>query len=263
MIEATAALIGGLSWQTLAMIVGVAFVASVFAGTTGFGLGPILILVLAPILGIKAVLPTLAVTAAMNNLTRIAAFWSHIHWRVAGICLCTGIPGVLAGTLIYDALSADAVAVLLGVLLSGVLIGRNLKGRLFQAREMRLGTGGILAVSAFMGVVSGAAANTGVIIISMLLSSGIEGAALLGTKAVIVVGITGARSAMFAGLDVLTAELAFIGFLVGCCTVPGIALSRLLVHRIPVHIHTRALECVIALGAVSFLWRGLRGYGVF
>ena len=199
----------------------------------------------------------------MNNLTRIAAFWSGIRWRTAALSLSTAVPGVMAGTLIYDRLSEDAIALLLGVLLSAVLIGRNIpKGKLFQAREMRPGTGGVLSVSLFIGVLSGAASNTGVIMISMLLSCGIEGAALLGTKAVMVVGITGTRSLMFAGLDILTWELAFIGFLIGCCTVPGIALSRMLVNCIPVHIHTRALECVIAFGALSFLWRGLRGYGV-
>lgn len=264
MIDAVMTLVASLSWETIAMIVGIAFVGSVFAGTTGFGLGPILILVLAPIIGIKAVLPTLAVTAAMNNLTRIAAFWSGIRWCIAALSLTTAIPGVMAGTLIYDRLSDNAIALLLGVLLSAVLIGRNIpKGKLFQAREFRLGTGGILSVSLFIGVLSGAASNTGVIMISMLLSAGIEGVALLGTKAVMVVGITGTRSLMFAGLDILTWEMVFIGFLIGCCTVPGIALSRLLVDRIPTHIHTRALEGVIALGALSFLWRGLRGYGVF
>ncbi len=264
MIDAAVALVSGLSWTTIALIAAVSFVVAIFAGATGYGLGPVLILILAPIVGIKAVLPVLAVTSAMNNVARVAAFWSGIHWRIAGLCLITAVPGVMAGTLIYDRMSADAVALLLGALLAIVMIGRKLpKDRLTKARGYRVGTGGLLGASLGIGVISGAAASTGLVVMTLLLSAGIEGVALLGTKAAIVLGMVSTRMTMFSGLDVLTGELALIGFVIGCVTVPGIWVSRWVVDRVPVHIHTRLLELVIAGGAMAFLWRGLRGYGVF
>jgi uncharacterized membrane protein YfcA len=263
MIESAAAILGALSWGTLALIAGAAFIVAIFAGATGYGLGPVLILMLAPIVGVKAVLPVLAVTAAMNNIARVAAFWSGIHWKVAVLCMVTAVPGVMAGTLIYDRLSADAVALMLGVLLAIVMAGRKLPtGWLATARGYRLGNRGLLGVSACLGVISGAAANTGLLVMTMLLSAGIEGVALLGTKAALMVGMVSTRMAMFGGLDVLTGELALIGFIIGCVTVPGIGLSRLIVDRVPVHIHTWLLEAVIAGGALAFLWQGLWGYGL-
>jgi uncharacterized membrane protein YfcA len=100
--------------------------------------------------------------------------------------------------------------------------------------------------------------GTGVILISLLMATGLEGAALIATDAAISATMGAFKVAVFGGFARLDASLAVAGVLVGACTMPGAFVARRVLNLIPAHVHARVMEAVVVFGGVSFLWRAWR-----
>jgi hypothetical protein len=96
--------------------------------------------------------------------------------------------------------------------------------------------------------------GTGVILISILMSAGVAGSALVATDAVISVIMGLAKVVLFGRLAALSLELALVGLLVGLFTAPGAFLARALLKRIPAGVHAGFMEAVVIAGAVALLW---------
>ena len=111
-----------------------------------------------------------------------------------------------------------------------------------------------LGAGAFFGFINGGMTGTGVILISILMSAGVAGGALVATDAVISVVMGLAKVALFGSLAALKLELALLGLLVGLCTAPGAFVARALLERIPASIHAWFMELVVIAGAVALLW---------
>ncbi len=65
---------------TLGLIVAAAFGTAVFHSVAGFAGGLLLSICLAPILGIKAVVPVVAVAVMISHSTRVYVFRHAIDW---------------------------------------------------------------------------------------------------------------------------------------------------------------------------------------
>jgi uncharacterized protein len=100
--------------------------------------------------------------------------------------------------------------------------------------------------------------GTGVILISVLMSVGLTGSAIVATDAVISVVMGIAKVLLFSSLAALSLELALIGLLVGLFTAPGAFLARALLKRMPAGIHAWLMEAVVVAGAVALLWQAAR-----
>jgi uncharacterized membrane protein YfcA len=115
----------------------------------------------------------------------------------------------------------------------------------------------VVAGGAF-GFIEGGMTGTGVILISMLMAAGVEGAALIATDAVVSTIMGLAKVALFGGVARLDAPLALTGALVGLCTAPGAFAARALLARLPQQLHLRIMEAVVVAGGLGFLWRAWR-----
>jgi hypothetical protein len=104
------------------------------------------------------------------------------------------------------------------------------------------------------GFINGGMTGAGVILISLLMAGGVQGAALIATDATISALMGLFKVAIFGGLARLDASLAVAGILIGLCTMPGFVARRLL-NLIPARIHTAVMEAVVVLGGCGFLWR--------
>ena len=63
--------------------------------------------------------------------------------------------------------------------------------------------------------------GVGLLLISTLMAAGVEGAALIGTDAIVSVIMEVAKIALFGSAARLNAELVLAGLLIGACTAPG------------------------------------------
>ena len=190
----------------------------------------------------------------INNASRVLAFRREIQWPHVRRMLWLGLPACLLGAWGYTRLDARWVALLLGAFLLASIPLR----RVLQRANLRLGAGGEVAAGGVFGVIEGGMTGTGVILISMLMAAGVQGAALIATDAVISTVMSLAKVLLFGGVARLDAALALTGALVGLCTAPGAFAARAILARMPAHVHVRFMEAVVVCGGLGFLWRAWR-----
>lgn len=227
----------------------VAFLASVLGGLLGFGTGLVLPAFLAPLVGVAAVVPVMAVAMLFNNGSRVFAFWRDIEWAQLRRMLLFGLPACVAGAYGYTRLSTDAIALWLGAFL---LVSVPLR-RVLRAANLRLSPAMQLLAGACFGVVNGGMSGAGILLISFLMSAGLAGSALIATDALISFVMGVAKVMLFGSLSSLAAPQVLIGLVVGACTAPGAFVARWLLRRLPAGLHAWIMEAVVVLGAISLL----------
>lgn len=243
---------GDVGAAQLALVGVVAFAASILGGLAGYGTGLVLPAFVAPLVGVANVVPVMAVGMAINNGSRVVAFWRDVSWPQARRVLLFGLPACVAGAWAYTLLDARAVALALGAFLVGSVPLR----RWLKRGQRRLGARAVAAGGAGFGFVNGGVTGAGLLLIALLMAAGLQGAALIATDAIVSLVMGLAKIALFGGLARLDASLALAGLAIGACTAPGAFVARRLLQRIPARIHAAAMEALVIAGGCGFLWRG-------
>ena len=238
-----------LSFVQLALVAGAALFASVIGGLAGYGTGLLLPLVLVPILGPEPVVPVMAMASLLINASRVTAFRAAIDWRRTLIVLATAVPACVLGAWFYTRLTMTGTQLVIGAFLIASVPLRCF----LQVRGFRLGEGGLAAGGAGFGAITGTAPGTGVILISMLMASGLGGAAVIATDAAISVVVHFVQAAVFGVAGVLDPQVVAIAALIGLCSIPGAFLARAIIHRLPGRLHAWILEIVVLLGGTMMV----------
>jgi uncharacterized membrane protein YfcA len=233
----------------LALIAAVAVFTSLIGGVTGYGTGALMPLVLVPIVGPEPVVPIIAISATLTNLSRALAFRGSIDWRRARLVVLAAFPTCILGAWAYTLLSGPGAMLLIGAMLVAVVALRRLVGRY----GFHVGDRGLAVGAGGWGLVVGGTNGAGVIIITLLMAAGLTGAAVIGTDAALSVAVGLLRLAVFGVAGVATAKVLAVALLIGAVTFPGAFLARLLVKRLPVHVHTAMLDVVVVIGGVVMI----------
>jgi uncharacterized membrane protein YfcA len=231
------------------LIAAAAMVTSTVSGVTGYGTGVLMPLVLVPIVGPEPVVPIIAISAMLTNLSRSLAFRASIDWRRAKLVVFAGIPTAMLGAWGYTLLSGPGAMLLIGTMLVVAVVLRRLVGRY----DVRVRDRGLAVGACGWGLVAGGANGAGVIIISLLMAAGLTGAAVIATDAALSVAIGFVRLAVFGVAGVATAKVLAMALLIGAVTLPGAFLARLVVERLPIHVHTAMLDAVVAVGGAVMI----------
>jgi uncharacterized membrane protein YfcA len=240
-------------WQ-LALVAGVALFASLVGGVSGYGTGALMPLVLVPLVGAEPIVPIIAISALFSNSSRMTAFLKYVDWRRAAIVLACAVPTCMLGAWGYTKLTDAGAALVIG----GMLILSVPLRRLMKYHGVTVGDRGLALGSAGYGVVVGGTAGSGVILLSLLMAAGIEGAGVIATDAAISIVIGLVKISVFGLAGVLTAQVVAFALLIGIVALPGAFLARAFVERMPVHVHSAILDAVVLLGGV-FLVVGALG----
>ena len=206
---------------------------------------------LAPVVGIANVVPVMAVGMIFANGSRVAAFWGDIHWPYARRILLVGLPACVAGAYAYTLLEARWVALLLGTFFVLSVPVRRLLAR----AGWRLDARGVTVAGAGFGFINGSMTGVGLLLISMLMAAGLQGAALIATDAIVSVIMGAAKIVLFGSVARLDVDLALAGVLIGLCTMPGAFIARRLLALVPLQVHTAFMDVIVMAGGASFLWR--------
>ena len=235
-------------WQ-LIPVAGVALFASIIGGVSGYGTGALMPLVLVPLVGAEPVVPIIAISAMFTNSSRVTAFLRYADWRRAGIVLVAAVPMCVLGAWGYTHLSGRGAALVIG----GMLILSVPLRRLLKYHGVKFGDGGLALGSLGYGVVVGATAGSGVILLSLLMAAGVEGAGVIATDAAISIVIGVVKISVFGLAGVITAQVLAFALLIGIVALPGAFLARRFVERMPVHVHTAILDAVVLLGGIFLI----------
>jgi len=243
-----------LDFSTLSFVATLGIIAAVVGGIGGFGTGIILTAALAPLIGVKAVIPVLAVAGTIINAGRFWFYRHSLQRNTLALVLACALPCLVFGTWIYSVLDARAVGTVLGVVVIASIPAR----RYFNRRSMALGQTGLAIGSGVFGFATGLASGVGVIMVSLLLGTGLSGQAVLATDALISVALDLCKAALFQRLALLDGETFATGVVIGVATIPGSAVAAWLVNRMHAHLHVLFMEGLILTGGASLLWNSWR-----
>lgn len=237
----------------LLLVVAVSFGSAIVGGMGGFGTGIILTATLTPILGIKAVVPLLALAGIIINLGRFWFYRRDFDALAVRLVLPPALLCLLGGTLLYRHLDPAPLAIVIGCVVLAALPAR----RWLQARKLHLGAPGLALGGGLFGFLNGIASGMGVVLISLLLGAGLSGTAVLATDALVTIAIDITRSLIFGKLDLLDMSGVFLGGIIGLASLPGSWVASLLVKRMGHKMHIAIIEVLIAIGGLSILYHGI------
>ncbi len=242
---------------TLTLIALAAFGTAMFHSISGFAGGLLLAIVLAPLIGVKAVVPVMAVALLVSHTSRTWVFRRGFDRQIYWWIMRTGFPGIILGAAIYSFLPVDAIAVILGLFLITMVPLRRLMSR----RNLSVGSRGLATIGVPFGVLSGSTIGAGMMLAPFMLGAGVVGERLLGTMAAIALTVNVTKAVVFGGMAVLDPSLTAAGILVGLFTIPGNVAGHWVVTHTPIRVHIILLEAVIVTGGCYFVWSALRGFG--
>jgi uncharacterized membrane protein YfcA len=245
-----------ISGLQLGLIAAAALFAAFVGGVAGYGTGALMPLVLVPIVGAEPVVPILAMSALMTNSSRSLAFRAFIDWRRALIVLVAALPGCILGAYLYTLLTSFGALLVIGSMLVLSVPAR----RLLLRQNFCIGDGGLGAGAASYGVFAGGTTGAGVMLLSLLMASGLQGAAVIATDALISIAVGTTKVAVFGLYGAITPQVAALGVLMGCAAFPGAFLARRFVEVLPVRAHTAILDAMVVLGGVTMLVGAFRRY---
>jgi uncharacterized membrane protein YfcA len=238
----------------LLLVAIVALLASVLGGLAGYGTGALMPLVLVPLIGAGPVVPIIAISSVFTNLSRLAAYLRYADRRRALIVSAAAALTTALGAYGYTRLTNAGAAVAIGAMLIASVPLR----RLLKRRDVRIGDAGLAAGSIGYGVVVGGTSGSGVILLSLLMAVGLEGAAVIATDSVISLVTSVIKISVFGLAGVVNAQVLAFALLIGVVALPGAFLARSIVERMPVHIHTAILDAAVIAGGLVMVSTALR-----
>lgn len=230
-------------------------VTAVIGGVAGYGTGALMPLVLVPIVGPEPVVPIIAVSAIFNNVSRATLFRSLVDWRRVPLIILPALPTCALGAFAYTLLDGRGALVVIG----GMLIASVPLRRVLKARGVTLGDRGLAASAAGWGVLVGGTSGAGIVLISLLMAAGLEGAAVIATDAAISTAMGFLKVAVFGVSGVVTPQVIAVGLMMGLIAVPGAWLAKRLTERLPLKVHTAILDAVVIIGGLAMLLRAATG----
>jgi uncharacterized membrane protein YfcA len=243
-----------ISLLQLVLVACVALFASIVGGLAGYGTGALMPLVLVPLIGAEPVVPIIAISSIFTNLSRFAAYIRYVDRRRALIVIAAAALTTALGAYGYTRLTNAGASLVIGtMLISSVPLRRLLKRRDIRIRETGLGVGAV-----GYGLLVGGTSGSGVILLSLLMASGLEGAAVIATDAVISVATSIIKISVFGLAGVVTAQVLAFALLIGAIAIPGAFLAKTFVERMPVHIHTAILDAAVIVGGVVMISAAMR-----
>ncbi len=231
----------------------VAFLTAILHSVGGFAGALMMVIAIAPAIGVKLTVPIVAVAMIVSHGSRAWLLRKAVDWQAFRTIFFVAFPFILAGVFLYVELSEKAVALFLSMmLLITTPLRRALKGRSIDVPKF-----GLAAIAVPYGFLSGASFGVGLMLGPFLLGAGIAGEALVATVAVNGLLLNVLKAVAFGFSPLLTKETFLIGIGLGLCTIPGHHIGRFILRRTPIRVHTLFLEAFMLLGAVYFLTKGL------
>src|ERR1700675_1655393 len=240
----------------LLLVACIALFASIVGGLAGYGTGALMPLVLVPLVGAEPVVPIIAISSIFTNSSRFAAYLRYADFRRAGIVVAAAALTTALGAYGYTRLSNAGAALVIGAMLISSVPLR----RLLKRRGVKIGDTGLAAGAVGYGVLVGGTSGSGVILLSLLMAAGLEGAAVIATDAVISVATGLIKISVFGLAGVVTAQVLAFALLIGAVAIPGAFFAKTFVERMPVHIHTAILDAAVIAGGVVMISAAVRQF---
>jgi uncharacterized membrane protein YfcA len=243
-----------ISFLELVLVAVVALFASIIGGVTGYGSSALMPLVLVPLVGPEPVVPIVSISGLFNNVTRAYAFREYIDFNRGTIIMLAAVPTCMLGAYTYTKLTGAGILIAIGTMLCLSVPLR----RWLTHMKIQMSNGGLAAGSVLYGFLSGSTTGSGVILLSILMASGLAGASVVATDALVSIAVAVSKLLVFGVSGAMTPQVIAFGLLIGLVALPGAFLAKSFVKRMPVHIHTGILDGIVVLGGAVMVFNAFR-----
>jgi uncharacterized membrane protein YfcA len=243
-----------LSVTQLAVVAVAAFASGVMTTLAGYGIGLIMPLVLVPLVGVHPVVPIAALAGLFLNLSRVALFFHYANLKRAATSALFAAPTCALGAYGFTRLTGKGILLVLGSMLVLSVPLRYLLKHL----QMKLGDRGLLAGSFLYGAIFGVTPGAGVIMVAMLMAAGVQGTAVLATDALVSFALVAVKASVFVVTGVITPVVLALALVTGIAVLPATFVGRMIMLRMPLHIHTAMLDVAVVGGGAMLFYYGLR-----
>src|SRR5947207_3919092 len=149
-----------ISLLQLLLVAAVALFAAVVGGLAGYGTGALMPLVLVPLIGAEPVVPIIAISAIITNISRATAYLRYVDRRRALIVILAAALTTALGAYGYTRLTNAGASLVIGSML---ILSIPLR-RLARRRDIRIGDAGLGAGAVGYCVVDGSHSGYGVVL---------------------------------------------------------------------------------------------------
>lgn len=243
-------LLSSLSWIELAVILFGTLVTSYIHGATGLAGGILLAAILAPIIGVSALVPVMSVTLLISHLSRAVINKRDFHRGVYLLIVLPAVPALVVSTNIYASLSAAWISGILGVV---VLI--SIPYRHWAARkQIKTRKGALVAAGFLHGSLTGVSIGPGMLLVPLMLGYGLNKEAFVATFAALALTVNITRVVSFGAIGQLPWDFMVLGFLMGVLTIPGNLLGRQSLRKMGSSRHSFWVDILTLMAGGNFLW---------
>lgn len=239
-----------LGWPTIILICFIAFVTSSIHGATGVAGGFLLSAAIAPIIGVKLIIPVISVALLISHSTRALLNMKDFDRKVFLNIALPAFPCTLGVALLYGKMSATMIAVFLGcVIITSIPVRHWAK-----SRQIKVGKRGLAASGVVYGGLSGGSIGPGMLLVPFMLGHGMTKEAFVATLAAIALVTNITRVSVFGGTELLSSNYIILGIIVGLMTIPGNWFGRSVLRRISNNKHGVIVDILSIFGALNFFW---------
>jgi uncharacterized membrane protein YfcA len=232
----------------------VALFASIVGGVTGYGSSALMPLVLVPLIGPEPVIPIVSLSGLFNNTTRAYAFREYVDWKRGTVIMLAAVPTCMFGAYVYTRLTSAGILIAIGAMLCLSVPLR----RWVTHMKLQMNTPTLAGGSVVYGFLAGSTTGSGVVLLSLLMASGLAGAWVVATDALVSVAVAVAKLTVFGVSGVMTPQVLAFGLLIGVVALPGAFLAKAFVERLPVHVHTGILDAIVVLGGATMVFEAVK-----
>lgn len=238
----------------IALIILLALITSTIHGATGVAGGFLLTAALAPIIGVKPLVPMISVALLISHSSRAILNGKHFDKTVFLTVCLTAVPCIIAAALIYGRLSAQIISITLGgIVLASIPIRRWAMNHKIKSGHLALGS-----VGAVYGGLSGVSIGPGMLLVPFMLGYGLSRESFVATLATIALVTNITRVSVFGTTSMLSEQYILLGIIIGLITIPGNWLGRSVLRKITNEGHANFVDILTVIGAFNFFWLALR-----
>ena len=241
-------------WTFLVILVA-GLITSAVHGASGVAGGFLMAAALAPLIGVRPVLPVLSVALLVSHSTRALLNIGDFDRKAFTAVIVSSVPAIVLAAIAYGRLSTTAIALVFAVV---IVLSIPLR-RIATSRNIRATKKTLTGAGAVYGLISGMAVGPGMLLVPFLLGYGLTRQAFVATLAVIALTTNLTRVAVFGGTNLLTWDYLALGLVVGLVTIPGNWLGRWILRRMSNERHAGFVDILTVIGAMNFVWLAWRG----
>jgi len=235
---------------TVLAILAIALLTSAVHGATGVAGGFLLSAAIAPIIGIKPIVPVISVALLISHSSRVILNAKHFDRSAFFSITFAAVPCIILAAIYYGRMSSNAIALILGcVILVSIPIRRWAKQKQVKASSKMLSGVGVV-----YGTLSGVSIGPGMLLTPFMLGYGLSREAFVATLAAIALVTNITRVTVFGYGDLLDANYILLGILIGLVTIPGNWIGRSILRKMSNEGHSGLVDVMTIIGALNFFW---------